>query len=76
MTGSVQVRGIAPDGKEEMQNVWVDKRSAFGLEIVSLIESGIAVELKPILMPEDQCIRISDMHGTFYWLVAPTPTPP
>lgn len=76
MAGSVKVKGVAPDGKEEQQNVWMDKRSAFGLEIVSLIESGITVELEPVTVPEDQCITISDIHDAFHWLILPTPSTP
>jgi hypothetical protein len=75
MAGSVKVRGITRSSQEE-QNVWVDKRSAFGLEIVSLVESGIAIELEASLVPEDQCITIADIHNAFHWLVAPTPTQP
>jgi len=75
MAGSVKVKGITRSSQEE-QNVWVDKRSAFGLEIVSLVESGIAIELESSLVPEDQCITIADIHNAFHWLVAPTPTQP
>jgi hypothetical protein len=75
MAGSVKVRGITRSSQEE-QNVWVDKRSAFGLEIVSLVESGIAIELESSLVPEDQCIKIADMHNAFHWLVMPTPATP
>ena len=75
MAGSVKVRGDF-NGAGEEQNVWVDKRSAFGLEIVSLVESGIAVELESSVVPEDQCITIAEMHNAFHWLVMPTPATP
>lgn len=74
MSGSVKVYANL-NGKSEQQNVWVDKRNAFGLEILSLVESGIVVELEAVTVPEDQCIRIADIHSTFNWLVMRTPTP-
>lgn len=74
MTGSVRVKGFA-QGAQEEKNVWVEKRSEFGLEIVSLIEQGIVVEVETVNIPQDQCIKTSDMYTAFLWL-ASTPKLP
>lgn len=71
---AVRVKGISKTGQEE-KNVWVEKRSEFGLEVVSLVEEGIVIELEAINVPKDQCIKTSDMYGAFSWL-ANTPVLP
>lgn len=68
---AVKVKGFC-NGAQEEKNVWMEKRSEFGLEVVTLIEQGIVVELEIISVPKDQCIKTSDMYGAFLWL-APSP---